>query len=54
MTFAGLAGGFHWSSYRYWFAECPEGAAPLCLIRADGKSRIKAFIGDLCQLMWLL
>lgn len=32
----------------------PEGAALSVPIRADGKSRIKAFIGARCQLSWSL
>lgn len=30
----------------------PEGAALSIPIRADGKSRLKAFIGVPCQLLW--
>ena len=54
MTLAGLMGAIG-LAIGIGLQNVPEGAALSIPIRADGKSRIKAFyIGDLCQPSWSL
>ena len=52
MTLAGLMGAIGLAIGG--LQNVPEGATLSIPIRADGKSRIKAFIGDLCQPSWSL